>query len=72
VADSAQELAIMTKVHCSEAAVNAMAFPLYDGGNVGVCRCQLHEMLSRPGYDAMLAARGAVPPWEEPDSASLS
>jgi alkylation response protein AidB-like acyl-CoA dehydrogenase len=87
----AQELAIMTKVYCSEAAVDtiydcmrivgitsytrdlsplerimrdAMVFPLYDGGNVGVRRRQLHEMLREPGYESMLAARGEVPPWE--------
>jgi nitroalkane oxidase len=88
----AQELAIMTKVYCSEAAVttiydcmrvvgissyvttfaplerimrDAMVFPLYDGGNLGVRRRQLHEMFRRPGYDSMLAARGDVPPWEQ-------
>ena len=88
----AQELAIMTKVYCSEAAVStiydcmrvvgiasytkdlaplerimrdAMVFPLYDGGNQGVRRRQLHEMFTRPGYDSMLAARGDVPPWEQ-------
>ena len=87
----AQELAIMTKVYCSEAAVatiydcmrvvgiesytkdlaplerimrDAMAFPLYDGGNQGVRRRQLHEMFRQPGYDSMLAARGDIPPWE--------
>jgi alkylation response protein AidB-like acyl-CoA dehydrogenase len=86
----AQELAIMTKVYCSEAAVtttydcmrvvgiasytkdlaplerimrNAMVFPLYDGGNQGVRRRQLHEMLRQPGYDSMAAAHGDVPPW---------
>jgi nitroalkane oxidase len=86
----AQELAVMTKVYCSEAAVtticdcmrvvgiasytrdlarlerimrNAMVFPLYDGGNQGVRRRQLHEMLRHPGYDSMLAAHGDVPPW---------
>lgn len=88
----AQELAIMTKVYCSETAVsavydcmqvvgiasytrhltplerlmrNAMCFPLYDGGNRGVRRRQLHEMFQQPGYDSMLAAHGQVPPWEE-------
>ena len=87
----AQELAIMTKVYCSETAVatiydcmrvvginsytkalaplerimrDAMVFPLYDGGNQGVRRRQLHEMLRQPGYDSMLAARGDVPPWD--------
>jgi nitroalkane oxidase len=87
----AQELAIMTKVYCSEAATaaiydcmrvvgvasytkdlaplerimrDAMVFPLYDGSNQGIRRRQLHEMLRQPGYDSMLAACGAVPPWE--------
>jgi alkylation response protein AidB-like acyl-CoA dehydrogenase len=95
-AGRAQELAIMTKVYCSEAAVStiydcmrvvgitsytkdlaplerimrdAMVFPLYDGGNLGVRRRQLHEMLRQPDYDAMLAARGDVPPWEQWDRA---
>lgn len=44
---------------------DAMAFPLYDGGNLGVRRRQLHEMLRQPGYDSMLAAHGAVPPWAQ-------
>jgi alkylation response protein AidB-like acyl-CoA dehydrogenase len=87
----AQELAIMTKVYCSETAVatiydcmrvvgiasytrdlaplerlmrDAMVFPLYDGGNQGVRRRQLHAMFRQPGYDSMLAARGVVPPWQ--------
>jgi alkylation response protein AidB-like acyl-CoA dehydrogenase len=42
---------------------DAMAFPLYDGGNVGVRRRQLHEMFRQPGYHSMLAAHGEVPPW---------
>ena len=81
----AEELAIMTKVYCSEAAVDtvydcmrvvgiasytkdlsppekimrdAMVFPLYDGGNQGVRRRQLHDIFCHPGYDPMLAARG--------------
>lgn len=44
---------------------DAMAFPLYDGGNLGMRRRQLHEMFRQPGYDSMLAARGEVPPWEK-------
>ncbi len=86
-----EELAIMTKVYCSELAVqvvydamrlvgvesytkktplerllrNAVVFPLYDGGNMGVRRRQLHAILSQPGYDSMLAAQGRVPPWTE-------
>lgn len=42
---------------------DAMVFPLYDGGNQGVRRRQLHEIFRKPGYDSMLAARGEVPPW---------
>lgn len=86
-----QELAVMTKVYCSELAVqvvydamrlvgvesytrktplerllrDAVVFPLYDGGNMGVRRRQLHEMFTQPGYDSMLAAQGRVPPWME-------
>ena len=44
---------------------DAMVFPLYDGGNQGVRRRQLHEMFRQPGYDSMQAARGDVPPWEQ-------
>lgn len=86
-----QELAVMTKVYCSELAVqvvydamrlvgvesytkktplerllrDALVFPLYDGGNMGVRRRQLHELFAQPGYDSMLAAQGRVPPWKE-------
>jgi len=77
-----QELAIETKVYCSELAVqvvydamrivgvesytkrtplerlmrDALVFPLYDGGNMGIRRRQLHAMLREPGYDSMRAA----------------
>lgn len=44
---------------------DAMAFPLYDGGNLGMRRRQLHEMFRQPGYDSMLAAHGEVPPWDK-------
>ncbi|HEY2834573.1 MAG TPA: acyl-CoA dehydrogenase family protein [Sporichthyaceae bacterium] len=76
------ELAIMTKVYCSELAVqvvydamrlvgvnsysdlsplsglmqDALCFPLYDGGNMGVRRRQLHTMFKSPGYDPMASA----------------
>jgi nitroalkane oxidase len=86
-----EELAIMTKVYCSELAVqviydamrlvgvdsytmktplerllrNALVFPLYDGGNMGIRRRQLHALFTQPGYDAMLAAQGRVPPWTQ-------
>lgn len=43
---------------------DAMVFPLYDGGNMGVRRRQLHDMFQQPGYHSMLAARGDVPPWQ--------
>jgi alkylation response protein AidB-like acyl-CoA dehydrogenase len=42
---------------------DALVFPLYDGGNMGIRRRQLHDMLRQPGYDQMLAAEGRVPPW---------
>ncbi|MGE3771358.1 MAG: acyl-CoA dehydrogenase family protein [Gammaproteobacteria bacterium] len=83
-----EELAIMTKVYCSELTVKAvyeamqvvgvesyikdsplgqlmreaMVFPLYDGGNRGIRRRQLHDLMRRPGYDSMLAAQCRLPP----------
>ncbi|WP_020186306.1 acyl-CoA dehydrogenase family protein [Methylopila sp. 73B] len=77
-----RELAIMTKVYCSELCVegvydamrlvgidsytdmfplaglmqDAMCFPLYDGGNMGVRRRQLHAMFRAEGYDPMASA----------------
>ena len=41
---------------------DALVFPLYDGGNMGVRRRQLHDILRRPGYDQMLAAEGRTLP----------
>jgi len=35
---------------------DAMAFPLFDGGNLGVRRRQLHAMMMAPGYDPLTAA----------------
>ncbi len=32
---------------------DAIAFPLFDGGNMGVRRRQLHAMMRGPGYDAL-------------------
>jgi len=43
---------------------DALAFPLYDGGNMGVRRRQLHDIIAQPSYDAMLSAQGRRPPWE--------
>lgn len=79
-----QELAVITKVYCSELCVqvvydamrvvginsytdmfplaglmqDALCFPLYDGGNMGVRRRQLHAMLRSSTYDAMASAEG--------------
>ncbi|GEL20685.1 hypothetical protein PA7_45220 [Pseudonocardia asaccharolytica DSM 44247 = NBRC 16224] len=80
-----EELAIMTKVFASEAAVqcvydamqvvgvnsyakdrttlerlmrDVLVLPIFDGGNMGVRRRQLHNILMQPGYDPMLAAEG--------------
>ncbi|WP_245573758.1 hypothetical protein [Curvibacter lanceolatus] len=35
---------------------DALCFPLYDGGNMGVRRRQLHALLRSPDYDAMASA----------------
>lgn len=37
---------------------DAMAYPLFDGGNVGVRRLQLQRVLAAPEYDMMAAAEG--------------
>ena len=86
-----EELAIMTKVYCSELAVqvvydamrlvgiesytqrtslerlmrDALVYPIYDGGNMGIRRRQLHDIFRQPGYHSMLAAEGSVPPWTD-------
>lgn len=80
------ELAIMSKVFCSEQAVqvvydamrlvgiesyadelpftrllqDALAFPLYDGGNMGIRRRELHKMICQDGYDYLAPAEGRV------------
>lgn len=86
---ASEEMAIMSKVFCTETAVqtiydtmrlvgmdsyaldmtplaalmqDALAFPLFDGGNMGVRRRQLHQMLKTPGYDPMAAAEGRPQP----------
>jgi butyryl-CoA dehydrogenase len=38
---------------------DALAYPLFDGGNMGVRRRQLHAMLRDPGYDPLASVRGA-------------
>ncbi|WP_061028126.1 acyl-CoA dehydrogenase [Bradyrhizobium sp. CCH5-F6] len=81
---SEHELAVMTKVFCSETCVDvvydamrtvgvdsytdmhplaelmndAMCFPLYDGGNMGARRRQLHSILKNPKYDPHFAPYG--------------
>jgi alkylation response protein AidB-like acyl-CoA dehydrogenase len=35
---------------------DALCFPLYDGGNMGVRRRQLHEMIKNPSYDPLAAS----------------
>lgn len=39
---------------------DAMAYPLFDGGNVGVRRLQMQRILSAADYDAMSAAEGRL------------
>ena len=41
---------------------DALCFPLYDGGNMGVRRRQLHTLFRSPGYDPMAAAEGRLSP----------
>jgi nitroalkane oxidase len=40
---------------------DTMAFPLYDGGNLGIRRRQLPDMFREPEYDPLEAAYGARP-----------
>ena len=35
---------------------DALALPVFDGGNMGVRRRQLHNLMKRPDYDALLAS----------------
>ena len=41
---------------------DALCFPLYDGGNMGVRRRQLHNLFRTPGYDPMAAAENRLSP----------
>lgn len=78
------ELAVMTKVFCSETCVDvvydamrlvgvdsytdmhplaelmndAMCFPLYDGGNMGARRRNLHNIIKNPSYSSLTAPYG--------------
>jgi nitroalkane oxidase len=38
---------------------DALALPIFDGGNMGIRRRQLHAMLMRPGYNPLAACGGA-------------
>jgi len=38
---------------------DALALPIFDGGNMGVRRRQLHAMLMQPTYDPLTACGGA-------------
>ncbi|MCZ0984775.1 acyl-CoA dehydrogenase [Streptomyces diastatochromogenes] len=40
---------------------DALAYPLFDGGNVGVRRPQLQRLFAQPGYDSLAAAEGRAP-----------
>jgi butyryl-CoA dehydrogenase len=37
---------------------DALVLPLFDGGNLGVRRRQLHDLLQRPDYDPLAASAG--------------
>lgn len=39
---------------------DVLCFPVYDGGNMGVRRRQLHDLLRRDSYDPMASAEGRV------------
>ena len=41
---------------------DALALPIFDGGNMGVRRRQLHNLFRTPGYDPMAAAEGRLSP----------
>ncbi|MFE7841701.1 acyl-CoA dehydrogenase family protein [Streptomyces sp. NPDC057474] len=40
---------------------DVLAYPLFDGGNVGVRRPQLQRLFAQSGYDQLAAAEGRVP-----------
>jgi alkylation response protein AidB-like acyl-CoA dehydrogenase len=37
---------------------DALALPIFDGGNMGIRRRQLHMMMKQPGYDPLAASSG--------------
>jgi nitroalkane oxidase len=50
---------------------DALVFPLYDGGNMGVRRRQLHGILCSPGYDSGLIAEDRELPFSKDMSGTL-
>lgn len=40
---------------------DALALPLYDGGNLGIRRRQLHDFLRAESYDSLASAEGRLP-----------
>jgi acyl-CoA dehydrogenase len=40
--------------------LDVLCLPIYDGGNMGVRRRHLHEMLRTPGYDPLAAAENRL------------
>ena len=40
---------------------DALALPLYDGGNLGIRRRQLHDFLRAEGYDSLASTEGRLP-----------
>jgi nitroalkane oxidase len=35
---------------------DALVLPIFDGGNMGIRRRQLHNMMKQPGYDPLSAS----------------
>ena len=35
---------------------DALALPIFDGGNMGIRRRQLHNLMKQPGYDPLSAS----------------
>jgi alkylation response protein AidB-like acyl-CoA dehydrogenase len=44
---------------------DALVFPLYDGGNAGVRRRQLHGIIAAESYDPMAGVQGKVSAWAD-------
>ena len=37
---------------------DALALPIFDGGNMGIRRRQLHNLMKQPAYDPLMASSG--------------